>query len=318
MTRKLPLLALAVVILIAAGIGLRHMRQPQPSARVSTAAAQTGDTATPSSNGSPQTAVSQASTGQASAGQAPGGPAGASQTSAQTPGGPISSAQAADAGSTSLERLAAVPSDAAPPSSSEWKAGVNYDVISPAQPTTVGPGKVEVLEVFWLGCPHCYALEPYIRAWLKTKPAYVDFVRVPVMWGPVHRAHARLFYTLEALGRDDLVEKVFTYIHNQEDASGTESVLFANNQDDTLKQQQAWAVQNGISADAFAKAFNSFYVNTQMQQADEITNGYQVQGVPFIAVDGKFSTDVGKAGSENKLISVIDFLAAWEHGHKQG
>lgn len=308
MTRKLPLLALAAAIVVAVAVWFRHTQAPRPAARASTVAAQTGDTPASSSAAGQQTAAGQTSTGQSTS----------SPAASQSQSGPISSAQAADAGSTSLERLAAVPADAALPSSSEWKSGVNYDVISPAQPTTVGPGKVEVMEVFWLGCPHCYALEPYIRAWLKTKPAYVDFVRVPVMWGPVHRAHARLFYTLEALGRDDLVEKVFTYIHNQEDASGTESVLFANNQDDTFKQQQAWAVQNGISADAFAKAFNSFYVNTQMQQADEITNGYQVQGVPYIAVDGKFSTDVGKAGSENKLISLIDFLATWEHGHKQG
>src|SRR6266852_5061427 len=66
---------------------------------------------------------------------------------------------------------------------------------------SISPGKVEVVEVFWLGCPHCYALEPFIQTWLKTKPAYIDFVRVPVMWGPVHRAHARLFYTLQALNR---------------------------------------------------------------------------------------------------------------------
>ena len=233
----------------------------------------------------------------------------------------MSTAQAADAGSTSLERLAAVPASAALPSSSEWKTGTNYDVISPAEPTTVAPGKVEVLEVFWLGCPHCYALEPYIRAWLKTKPGYIQYVRVPVMWGPVHRAHARLFYTLESLGGDDLVEKVFTYIHDQETQSGSESVLASNSQEDTFRQQQAWAVQNGVNADAFAKAYNSFYVNTQLQQAEEITNAYQVQGVPFIAVDGKFTTDVGKASGAarpKKLISLIDFLAAWEHDHKQG
>ena len=305
MTRKLSLaaaLTLSAAVLLAVGAWWRHSQAPQQVTQATThtatqVAPQTGDTPAPAASDNQ--------------------PAAAAQT-APASSGPVSSAQAADAGSTSLEHLAAVPASTALPSSSEWKAGVNYDVLSPSQPTTVGPGKVEVLEVFWLGCPHCFALEPYIRAWLKTKPAYVDYVRVPVMWGPVHRAHARLFYTLEALGRDDLVEKVFAYIHNAEDQSGSESVLFTNSNDETFKQQQAWAVQNGVSADAFAKAFNSFYVNTQMQQADEITNAYQVQGVPFIAVDGKFSTDVGKAGSENKLISLINFLAAWEHDHKQG
>lgn len=266
----------------------------------------------------PQQAAQTAAPAGATAAPAAGSqqPAAAQQT-APAPAGPVSSAQAADAG-TSLERLAALPASSALPESSQWKAGVNYDVISPAQPTSVAPGKVEVLEVFWLGCPHCYALEPYIRQWLKTKPSYVQFVRVPVMWGPVHRAHAQLFYTLESLGRDDLVEKVFTYIHDLETQSGSESVLFSNSKEDTLKQQEGWAVQNGLNGDAFEKAYDSFYVGTELQQADEITQDYQVQGVPFIAVDGKFSTDVGKAGSENKLISLIDFLAAWEHDHKQG
>ena len=103
--------------------------------------------------------------------------------------------------------------------SGKWKPGVNYDPLVPAQPTNVSPGKVEVVEVFWLGCPHCYALEPFIQSWLKSKPAYIDFVRVPVMWGPVHRAHARLFYALQALNRSDLFEKAFDTIQQQHNRS---------------------------------------------------------------------------------------------------
>src|SRR5205085_2906592 len=105
---------------------------------------------------------------------------------------------------TSLERIAELPAAAQLPDG-KWQPGVSYQPLVPAQPTSVAAGKVEVIEVFWLACPHCYALEPFIRNWLKTKPAYVEFVRVPVMWGPVHRAHARFYYTLAALGRDDLV-----------------------------------------------------------------------------------------------------------------
>ncbi|HEY6516687.1 MAG TPA: thiol:disulfide interchange protein DsbA/DsbL [Steroidobacteraceae bacterium] len=295
MTRKPPIvLTLSVIVLLAVGAWWRHAHHAQ---QVTQTSGQTG-----------QPAAAATSSGQAA-------------QPAAAPGGPVSSAQAADADSTSLEHLAAVPQSTELPTSSQWKPGVNYDVISPAQPSTVAPGKVEVLEVFWLGCPHCYALESYIRQWLKTKPAYVEFVRVPVMWGPMHRAHARLFYTLESLGGDALVEKVFTYIHNTEEQTGTESVLVSNSEEDTFRQQQAWATQNGISADAFAKAYNSFYVTTQLQQADAITSNYQVQGVPFIAVDGQFSSDVGKASGDDdpaKLISLINFLAAWEHDHKQG
>lgn len=301
MTRKLTLLALSVVVLLALGAwAIEHHGKSHALQQAAATSAQTGETAATGS----------------------GQPAPAAQA-APASGGPVGNAQASDADSTSLEHLAAVPASAALPESAQWKPAVNYDVISPAQPTTVEPGKVEVLEVFWLGCPHCYALEPYIRDWLKTKPAYIQYVRVPVMWDdPMRRGHAKLFYTLESLGGDDLVEKAFDYIHNVETQTGNESVLVTNSDGDSFRQQQAWAQQNGIAADAFAKAYNSFYVNTQLQQADETTTEYQVQSVPYIAIDGKFTTDVGKASGggddPKKLISLIDFLAAWEHDHKQG
>ena len=302
MTRKLPLITLSVVVLVAAGAWVighhAHSHAPQQAAQTS---APTGEAATPAAAASGQ-------------------PAPAAQAAPAS--GAVSTAQASDA-DTSLEHLAAVPASAALPESAQWKPGVNYDVISPAQPTTVEPGKVEVLEVFWLGCPHCFALEPYIRHWLKTKAAYIQYVRVPVMWDdPMRRGHARLFYTLQSVGGDDLVEKAFAYIHNVETQTGSESVLVTSNDGDSFSQQQAWAQQNGISADAFSKAYNSFYVNTQLQQADEITTEYQVQSVPYIAIDGKFTTDAGKASGggddPQKLLSLIDFLAAWEHDHKQG
>jgi protein dithiol oxidoreductase (disulfide-forming) len=303
MIRKLPLVTLSVVVLVAAGAWViahhGHSHTPQQAAQTS---AQAGETANPAASASEQ-------------------PAPAAQA-APASSGAVGTAQAGDA-DTSLEHLAAVPASAALPESAQWKPGVNYDVISPAQPTTVEPGKVEVLEVFWLGCPHCFALEPYIRRWLKTKAAYIQYVRVPVMWDdPMRRGHARLFYTLESVGGDDLVEKAFTYIHDVETQTGNESVLVTNSDGDSFRQQQAWAEQNGVNADAFAKAYNSFYVNTELQQAEEITTEYQVTSVPYIAIDGKFTTDVGKASGggddPRKLISLIDFLAAWEHDHKQG
>ncbi len=215
-----------------------------------------------------------------------------------------------DRGDVSLERLAALPAEAQLPAG-KWKPGVNYDVLSPAQPTNVGPGKVEVLEVFWLACPHCYALEPYIQAWLKSKPAYIEFVRVPVMWGPAHRAHAHLFYTLMALNRSDLVEKAFDTIQQKHE------MLIATNGEDSesLKLQQAFAKENGISPEDYAKAYNSFSVNSNLQRAEQLTQRYQVQGVPLVVVNGKYSTDVGKAGGPQQLISEIDDLAASEHRH---
>jgi len=191
-----------------------------------------------------------------------------------------------------------------------WKVGVNYDAIVPAQPTAAPRGRVEVLEVFWLGCPHCYSLEPYIRNWLKDKPSYVDFVRVPVMWGPAHRLHAQLFYSLEALGRDDLVEKAFDTIHQENNP------LIGTDEQDTFQKQLDWAKSNGIDAQAFTNAFNSAGVKAQLEHAQEITERYHVEGVPFVAVGGNYSTDVGKAGGHEQLIQLIDDLAALDHQHR--
>ena len=213
----------------------------------------------------------------------------------------------------SLEKIAGAAPGAQLPGG-KWQPGVNYDPVVPAQPTSVAPGKVEVMEVFWLACPHCYALEPPIHSWLKSKPAYVEFVRVPVIWQDMHRAHARLYYTLEALGRDDLIAKAFDTIH--QDLENRTPPLVGQSEQETFRLQQQFAVQNGVSADDFAKAYNSFSVSSNLQRAEEITQRYHVQGVPFFVVNGKYSSEVAKAGSESKLIELINDLAATEHAHR--
>jgi thiol:disulfide interchange protein DsbA len=209
-------------------------------------------------------------------------------------------------GDSGLERLAQMPADTQLPVG-KWKPGVNYFPLVPSQPTTVGPGKVEVVEVFWLGCPHCAALEPFIQSWLKNKPAYIEFVRVPVMWGPAHRAHAHLFYTIAALNRTDLVQKAFDAIQNQH------QMLFAQSDDETLKAQLAWATSNGVKADDYTKAYNSFSVNSNLQRAEQLTQRYHVEGVPLVVINGKYTSDVGKANGPSELIQLIDDLAAAEH-----
>jgi thiol:disulfide interchange protein DsbA len=211
-------------------------------------------------------------------------------------------------GDAGLERLAQMPADQQLPGG-KWKAGQNYDPLVPAQPTSVGPGKVEVVEVFWLGCPHCAALEPFIQTWMKSKPAYIEFLRVPVMWGPAHRAHAHLFYTLAALNHQDLVPKAFDAIQTQH------QMMVAPDEAQTLKMQQDFAKANGIDPEEYAKAYNSFSVASNLQRAESLTQRYHVEGVPLVVINGKYTTDVGKAGSAANLISIIDDLAAAEHKH---
>jgi thiol:disulfide interchange protein DsbA len=294
MIRPLALTSLLTLVVCGCGHASTQQHNAPPTARATRPAAQpSAPPAAESTTTTPQNETQQATAAQESAGD--------NGDDDHTP---------PDRGDVSLEHLAALPADAQLPGG-KWKPGVNYDVISPAQPTNVGPGKVEVTEVFWLGCPHCYALEPYLKAWLKDKPGYIEFVRVPVMWGPVHRAHAKFYYTLMALNRPDLVEKAFDTIQQKHDLL----VSTTGNDDESLKLQQAFAKENSISADDYAKAYNSFSVNSNLQRAEQLTQRYQVQGVPLVVVDGKYSFDVAKAGGPQQVISEIGDLAASERHH---
>lgn len=284
-------LTVALAIVLALSACARH----EPPAAAPSTPTTSAPTAPNSATESPPTAPSQTAT-----------PAAAQETGGE---GDSDHQARSDA---SLEKIAALPPGAQLPAG-KWQPGVNYDPLVPAQPTSVAPGKVEVLEVFWLACPHCYALEPYLKSWLKSKPAYVEFVRVPVMWQPMHRAHAHLYYTIEALGRPDLMNKAFETIH--QDVDNRVPPLIGDSDEETLKVEQQWAVKNGVSADEFARAYNSFTVNSNLQRAEEITQRYRVQGVPLIAVNGKYTTDVAKAGGESKLIELINDLVAAEHAH---
>ena len=286
---------LAVAGLLALCACARHTPAPTPASSPAAQTQATPPTATtppPPESRSPQSETEQATASQESVDAAD------SDTHARS--------------DASLEKIAGAAPGAQLPGG-KWQPGVNYAPVVPAQPTSAASGKVEVMEVFWLACPHCYALEPRLRSWLNTKPAYVEFIRVPVIWQDVHRAHARLYYTLEALGRDDLVTKAFDTIH--QDLENNKPPLIGQSEEETYRLQQQFAAQNGVSADDFSKAYNSFSVGSNLQRAEEITQRYHVQGVPFFVVNGKYSTDVAQAGSESKLIELISDLAASEHGH---
>jgi len=289
MSRSALLIALLCVSVYACSRGA-PVQQTAPAASAPGAAAQPqAQAATPAPQSAP---AAQSETEQAATAQESGGEDDAQPTR----------------GDTSLERIAALsPQDQLP--GGRWKPGVNYDPIVPAQPTSAAAGKVEVIEVFWYGCPHCYALEPQVTKWLKSKPDYITFVRVPVMWGPVHQAHARLYYTLVELHRTDLFEKAVDTIHRDNNA------LVANSADATLNLDTTFAVANGIKAEDFTRAYNSMAVNLDLQRAQDLTERYNITGVPTMVVNGKYSTDVGKAGSADNLFMLVDDLAAAEHHH---
>ncbi len=202
------------------------------------------------------------------------------------------------------------------PMNGRWKPGVNYTLISPAQPTSAPPGKVQVMEFFYLACPFCHALEPYMLAWRKSKPTYVQFVRVPVMWAPLQVADARLFYTLEAVGRDDLVETAFQTLHRLEQAAGgDEDVMIGDTPAKTLALQAAFAQRHGVASGMFSNAYHSFDVHVELGRARQLGQLYEITHTPTIVVDGRYKTDVAKAGGERQLIELIGFLTRWDHAH---
>ncbi len=249
---------------------------------------------------------------------APDAPA-AAATSTPAPATPAGESNAVEAegneqGSAALQRAVPLPPAAQLPAG-KWVAGTNYRVVSPAQPTDVATGKVEVVEFYWYACPHCYALEPYIGAWQKKKAPYIEFLRVPVMWGPYHRAHAQLYYTLKALGRlEALHARAFEEVHRLVEARQPPLVTPGDDAE-TLHLMSNWAARNGISAKDFSDAWSSFSVNKDMQTAEELTRRYRVEGVPLFVVNGKYITDIGMAGGQSNLVSLLDDLAASEKHH---
>jgi thiol:disulfide interchange protein DsbA len=195
-----------------------------------------------------------------------------------------------------------------------WLPGRNYTILSLAEPPqNLPPGKVEVTEVFWYGCPHCNAFEPYLNQWLQTKPDYVEFRRVPVMWGDIHHSHARLFYTLQVLGKlDELHDKVFAEIHQNHDL-----MYVAGKPQATFAAQLKFAEANGISEAAFTRAYQSAAVEADLQRAADADERYKVTSVPTMVVDRKYATDPSLAGTEQNLLSLVNDLIAKERQERR-
>jgi thiol:disulfide interchange protein DsbA len=186
----------------------------------------------------------------------------------------------------------------------------------PAQPTNVAAGQVEVLEFFWYACPHCYSLEPAVATWLKTKPAYVSFSRVPVLWNEGHRSLARLFYTLDSMGKlNEAHSEIFKEIQvNGDPLIGPDP----NNDAAAERVQLSFIKKLGLSDADFEKEYHGFNVETALQRADQLVQRYRVTGVPTFVVNGKYVTDIAMAGGgdhSDRLMSLITDLAAQEHKH---
>jgi thiol:disulfide interchange protein DsbA len=176
-------------------------------------------------------------------------------------------------------------------------AGKDYIRLSPPVPTT-SPGKIEVIEFFWYGCPHCFELEPMIEPWASKLPADVHYRLVPFDFGEALReVHQRIFCTWEALGLvEQMHKKTFERFHVQRKPVNTES--------DMLK----FAADSGLDVAKVKDAWNSFGVATKMRQAKQTCEQYHVQSTPVVAIQGRFETEPGLTGSGEKTLAVADYL----------
>jgi thiol:disulfide interchange protein DsbA len=275
---RIRLLLLAGVIAVAAACG----KAPTPEAAAPAPAA--AESTPPAAIAAPAPAAE--ATADASA------PAAVVEESAGT--------EAAPADNVTLGKdIVLAENSAAAPAKTDWQyaEGEYFNVLTSAQGTSSSAGKIEVAEVFWYGCPHCYNLEPVLSDWVKKLPADVSFVRIPVIWNPTNEIHGRVFYTAEALGKlAQINQAMFKAIHVENRALTEEK--------DILE----FFEQNGVSAADFNKTFRSFAVESALKRAKDLTVKYKVRGVPLLVIDGKYTTDGPKIRSHQDLLAVTEEL----------
>tara|TARA_B100000949_G_scaffold1456_1_gene1235 strand:- start:59 stop:715 length:657 start_codon:yes stop_codon:yes gene_type:complete len=178
----------------------------------------------------------------------------------------------------------------------EYVAGRHYQILdSPS--VTRDPSKVEVVEVFWFGCNHCFALESYILPWKKTLPKDVDYWKSHATWNPTLKIHARLFYSAKALGIEDkIVPGAFTAIQR-------EGRFLTGN-----SELEYFFKGFGVEKEKYLSVSNSFGVNNAVKQADNRMRQWTITGVPTLIVNGKYKVSGTREVGTDRLLDVVDFL----------
>jgi thiol:disulfide interchange protein DsbA len=178
----------------------------------------------------------------------------------------------------------------------EFTAGKHYDVLKVAVATRDAK-KVEVVEVFWYGCIHCFNFETMIQAWHKSQADDVDFYSMPAMWNNTMKMHAKAFYTAKALGNFDQMNQVlFQTMNVKKNRLKTQSAV------------KSVFTSNGVEAERFDAVFNSFGIQSQVNLAESRARSYGIQGTPEMVVNGKYRVSSSAAGGQAQMLKVVDFL----------
>ena len=173
-----------------------------------------------------------------------------------------------------------------------------YTQIDPPQPAEA-KGKVEVIEFFWYGCPHCYTLEPHIEAWLKKLPPDVEFRRVPAVFNQRWGHDAAIYYTLEAMGLlDKLHRPLFDAIHKDNLRTDNQAAL------------SEWLQKQGVDAKKFMDTLKSFGVQSKTRRAVQQTVAYKIDGTPAMAVAGRYTVSAQQGRTQQGMLEAVDSLVA--------
>lgn len=177
--------------------------------------------------------------------------------------------------------------------------GRDYVKLSQRQPVQ-DPKRIEVVEFFWYGCPHCFQFEPQLEAWLKKLPPDVNFRRMPVAFREVPFVlHQKLYFALEAMGLvETLHRKVFNAMHVEHNPLSSPEAI------------GDFVARNGVDRAKFLDAMNSFGVTGKAKQAAALSAGYKIDGTPAIGIDGRYYTSGSLSGSNERALAVTDYLLA--------
>jgi protein dithiol oxidoreductase (disulfide-forming) len=176
--------------------------------------------------------------------------------------------------------------------------GKDYVRLRNPQPVETGK-KIEVIEFFSYGCPHCSDLEPILQAWIQKLPPDVQFRRVPVMFQQRWEALAKIYYTLDAMGDEArLSPEVFKAVHVNDVPLYQDKAFFD------------WAASHGLDRNRVAEVYGSFAVSSKFNRAKALAQAYNIQSVPTMIVDGKYMTASDKVGTHAALPPVLDALIA--------
>ncbi|MHB9840875.1 thiol:disulfide interchange protein DsbA/DsbL [Paraburkholderia terrae] len=178
-------------------------------------------------------------------------------------------------------------------------AGKDYTVLSAPQPVEAPAGKIEVIEFMWYGCPHCNEFDPYLEAWVKKQGPDVVFKRVPVAFRDDFIPHSKLYHAVDALGlANQLTPDIFHEIHVNK------NYLL------TPEDQAKFLKTKGVDPKKFMDAYNSFSTQSAIQRDKKLLEDFKIDGVPTLAVQGKYETGPAQTNSLPGTIQVLDYLVA--------